>query len=135
MEKKPRVIIVGENQPKMVSNSIPTPMPRSQSTTGLSSLSKGLIEHGEHIESIDNMLNHMQEVVQKYEAEIKTLQDQAKVQTVLLNKQDELFLQHEKALFEAKGEIKKLVSEIDSIWNSWINFLNYLYRWQLNYMD
>lgn len=86
--------------------------------TGLSTLSKGLIEHEDKIHTIDNMIVHMQEIIGKYENEIKTLQIQITEQTEIINKQEGIVQQQEVSLQTAIAKIETLMSEIDKIWNS-----------------
>ena len=89
----------------------PKPLPRSASTTGLSSLSKGLIEHEKNIEEISGMITNMREIIGKYEEEIKQMQCNHDLQECIIKTQAT-------ELIKAKWEIEQCVKKIQDIWDS-----------------
>ena len=95
----------------------PIPMTRSASTTGLSSLSKGLLEHATHIESMTGVLDHMKEIVEKYENEIKELQHQIECQKDVIKEQSKTLKESIDSLTQAKKDIKEAKTDIYNIYN------------------
>ena len=91
----PRVIIKDAIEPK--------PLTRSMSNTGLSSLSKSIIEQESKIIELDDMVNTLKEILIKYELQVHELIEQ-------INKQDVIIKEYEKTLEECKQEIQ-------DIWN------------------
>lgn len=88
----------------LISNSIPTPLPRSNSMGGLSSLSKSVSKQQEQVDDLTTMIDHLKEIIKKYENEIKQLQHDNKQRDVLIEKYEKRY-----------AEIEKSISDI---WNS-----------------
>ena len=87
-----------------ISNSIPIPLPRSNSMGGLSSISKSISKQQEQVDELIAIIDHLKEIINKYELEIKELKNDN-------SQRDKLIKQ-----YEAKyNDIEK---SIDAIWNS-----------------
>lgn len=103
---------------KVMNDEPPKPMQRSMSTTGLSTLSKGLLEHDEKLNDMDSIVKHTQEIIKKYEEEVKQLQKNGDLQEQLINRQIIELEVTKKEILIARNEIVKCVADIKSIWDS-----------------
>lgn len=93
-------------------------LPKSKSTNGLSSLTKSIIEHETKQNEMNDILENMREVVQKYQNELEYLKGMLKSQTEIIKSQEVCLSEYEDELKIAKFEIKKLVDEVKNIWDS-----------------
>lgn len=89
----------------------PKPLARSNSTTGLSSLSKGLIEHEKNIGEMNEMIQSMRDVITRYEEEVKQLQKNGDQQELIIKTQSD-------ELIKTKSEIDRCLTKIQEIWES-----------------
>ena len=91
---------------------------KSKSINGLSSLSKSIIEHEEKQNEMNDILQNMREVVQKYQDELILLKSMLKNQNDIIKSQEICLEEYEQELKLAKGEIRKLVDQVKEIWES-----------------
>ena len=87
-----------------VSSTAPIPLTRSNSTNGLSSLSKSIIEQESKLIEIDELFVNMKSIITQHETEFKELQSE-------LTKQNILILDYQNTLEKCKEQIFE-------IWNS-----------------
>ena len=99
-----------EETPKILS--------KSKSTNGLSSLTKSIIEHETKQNEMNDILENMREVVQKYQDELILLKSMLKNQNDIIKSQEICLEEYEQELKLAKGEIRKLVDQVKEIWES-----------------
>jgi len=99
-----------EEAPKILS--------KSKSTNGLSSLTKSIIEHETKQNEMNDILQNMREVVQKYQDELILLKSMLKNQNDIIKSQEICLEEYELELKQAREEIKNLVEEIKNIWDS-----------------
>jgi len=99
-----------EEAPKILS--------KSKSTNGLSSLTKSIIEHETKQNEMNDILQNMREVVQKYQDELLLLKSMLKNQNDIIKSQEICLEEYEQELKLAKGEIRKLVDQVKEIWES-----------------
>ena len=96
----------------------PKAMPRSNSTTGLSSLSRSVIE-AEHKQCIlEETIQNVQGIIKQYEAEILKLKESSTRQLEIITSQEKCLGEYENELKKAKHEIEKLCEEINTIWTT-----------------
>ena len=117
------VKILGENNnlsiPEHDMEEVPVqPLTKSKSINGLSSLSKSIIEHEEKQNEMNDILQNMREVVQKYQDELILLKSMLKNQNDIIKSQEICLEEYELELKQAREEIKNLVEEIKNIWDS-----------------
>ena len=91
---------------------------KSKSTNGLSSLTKSIIEHETKQNEMNDILQNMREVVQKYQDELILLKSMLKNQNDIIKSQEICLEEYEQELKLAKGEIRKLVDQVKEIWES-----------------
>ena len=91
---------------------------KSKSTNGLSSLTKSIIEHETKQNEMNDILQNMREVVQKYQDELLLLKSMLKNQNDIIKSQEICLEEYEQELKLAKGEIRKLVDQVKEIWES-----------------
>ena len=99
-----------EEAPKILS--------KSKSINGLSSLSKSIIEHENKQNEMNDILQNMREVVQKYQDELILLKSMLKNQNDIIKSQEICLKEYEDELKLAKSEIRKLVDQVKEIWES-----------------
>ena len=99
-----------EEAPKILS--------KSKSTNGLSSLTKSIIEHETRQNEMDDILQNIREVVQKYKDELLLLKSMLKNQNDIIKSQEVCLSEYEDELKLAKSEIRKLVDQVKEIWES-----------------
>lgn len=85
-------------------SSTPVALPRSNSSHGLSSLSKSIIEQESKLLEIDDLIVNMKSIITQYETEIKELQSELRKQNILIN--------------DYQNTLEKCKDEIHQIWNS-----------------
>lgn len=100
---------VGFSEPVRISTIIhhdetPQPMPRSSSMGGLSTLAKSVTKQQEQVDDLSTMIEHVKEIIAKYEHEIKELQADNIQRDTLIKKYEERYSEIEKS--------------INDIWNS-----------------
>jgi septal ring factor EnvC (AmiA/AmiB activator) len=100
-----------EEEERIPSPPQPTPLSRSVSSCGLSSLSKGIIEHETKLCEVNDIIAHMKEIIGQYQTEIHCLQECTKNQELLIEEQ-------KNELIQARDDIQNLLKEIHNIWNS-----------------
>ena len=88
----------------LISNSIPVALPRSNSMGGLSSISKSISKQQEQVDELTTIIDHLKEIINKYENEIVDLKKDNK-------QRDDLIKQYETKY----NDIEKSINEI---WNS-----------------
>lgn len=108
-EKRSRIILPHEKE--ITRKDTAGSMSKSPSLTGLSSLSKGLNENQEAVLNMKNMLEHMKEIISKYETEVKELQRNTDAQESIIKEQ-------KLELDGTKEEISKILEQVNLIWNS-----------------
>ena len=91
---------------------------KSKSTNGLSSLTKSIIEHETRQNEMDDILQNIREVVQKYQDELLLLKSMLKNQNDIIKSQEVCLEDYEQELKLAKEEIRKLVEQVKEIWES-----------------
>lgn len=113
------VKILGENDIEEIPVVVePSPLPKSKSINGLSTLSKSIIEHEEKQNEMNDILQNMREVVTRYQNELFILQENLKSQNEIIKSQEVCLGEYEEELKQARDEIKNLVQEIKNIWDS-----------------
>lgn len=105
-EKKKVSFIVNPPTPEplMISNSIPTPLPRSSSMGGLSSITKSISKQQEQVDELTSIIDHLKEIINKYENEIKELKNDN--------------LQRDKLIKQYEDKYNEIEKAINEIWNS-----------------
>lgn len=96
----------------------PKPLPRSSSTTGLASLSKGLIEQSENIENLNDMIQHLKEIISKYENEIKVIVENSNAQSKIIDEQNSELIKTKSELEVIHSEVNSALDEIQKIWET-----------------
>ena len=67
---------------------------------------------------MNDILQNMREVVQKYQDELLLLKSMLKNQNDIIKSQEICLEEYEQELKLAKGEIRKLVDQVKEIWES-----------------
>ena len=96
----------------------PKPMPRSSSTTGLSSLSRSVIAAEHKQEELECTIENVKSIVAQYEKEIDKLKEYGRIQSKLIEEQKIELQNCKHDLDKSKDEIKILLDEINRIWDS-----------------
>lgn len=107
-----------KEEPKVEIEEAPRPMPRSTSTTGLSTLSRGLLEQEQRQTELSETIDSVKEIVAKYETEISKLQEYGREQSKVIEQQKQELDVCKSDLIKTREEIVMLLKQIDLIWNS-----------------
>ena len=114
----PSQIILNSKDKKVAPQVPPKTIPRSSSTTGLSSLSKAVLENEAKQQEMGDMLCNVRNVIEQYEQEIRVLQQETAKQSNIITNQEITISGYVQELNKAKDEISKLMQGIQEIWDS-----------------
>jgi hypothetical protein len=84
--------------------SIPVPLPRSSSMGGLSSITKSISKQQEQVDELTTIIDHLKEIISKYENEIVQLKNDN--------------LERDKLIKQYEDKYKEVEIAINEIWNS-----------------
>ena len=121
MSEKKRVLFKNaqvkdiEEAPKVEA---PKPMPRSNSTTGLSSLSRSVIAAEQRQDELQDTIENVKNIVALYEKEIEALKGYGREQSKVIQEQRVELENCKHDLMKSRCEIAMLLEEIDKIWSS-----------------
>ena len=77
----------------------PLPLPRSNSIGGgLNTLSKNVVKQQESLDELTGIIEHLKEIIGKYEFEIKQLQDDNTQRDILIRQYESKYCDIEKAI-------------------------------------
>jgi peptidoglycan hydrolase CwlO-like protein len=96
----------------------PRSIPRSASTTGLSSLSKAVIETESKQNALCETMATVKEIIAQYENEIRVLKSNSMEQLKIIEIQQEELKKCVIELNDNRRQIEELLTEIEKIWNS-----------------
>ena len=96
----------------------PVALPRSNSMTGLNTLSKSIVEHEIHLEQLNVLMSNFHEIIKKYEIEILQLQDNINSQNKIIENQVLIMNDYKLSLDVAQKDLQNCKNEIANIWNS-----------------
>jgi predicted nucleic acid-binding Zn-ribbon protein len=115
---KKRVMFNNQIEPTPEESAPPKPFPRSSSTTGLSSLSRSVIQAEERQNALCETMSTVKEIIAQYENEIRVLKSNNIEQMKIIQIQQEELKHTKEELLKTKEEIKILLDEINRIWDS-----------------
>jgi len=96
----------------------PRSIPRSSSTTGLSSLSKSVIQAEERQNELCQTMSTVKEIIAQYENEIRVLKSNTMEQLKIIEIQQEELKRCVDELADNRRQIEELLGEINRIWES-----------------
>jgi uncharacterized coiled-coil DUF342 family protein len=102
--EKKKVCIIVPKEEEQISNSIPVPLPRSTSMAGLSTITKSISKQQEQVDELTSIIDHLKEIINKYENEIKELKNDN--------------LQRDKLIKQYEDKYNDIEKAINDIWNS-----------------